>query len=194
MNRSTVHPVEVLLVPLGRAFRNRRADEGASIANAPEFASENRFALTSPSFDDGQVIPAKHCGWLIGANVSPALNWGALPAGTNDLMLVIEDLDSPGVAPRIHTIAAFAPTGNDLPEGALTPNTPGIRFLPRHRRPGTYAGPRPLPGHGPHRYRFQLYALDTRVDFAHVADIDRLLAAIHGHVLASGKLTGTRTA
>ena len=188
-----MHPVEVLLTPLGRAFRNRRADETASIANAPELATENRITVASPSFGDGEVIPAKHCGRFIGDDISPALDWSGVPAGTADLVLVIEDLDSPGASPSIHTVAAFASTGGGLPEGALTAEATGIRFLPNGRAPGRYAGPRPLPGHGPHRYRFHLYALDSRVDFAAVGDVEQLPAALGGHVLASGVLTGTRT-
>jgi len=188
-----MHPVEVLLLPVGWALRNRRPDEAASIANAPELATENRIALTSPSFRDGQVIPAKHCGQFIGNEISPALAWGALPAGTTDLALVLEDLDNPGAVPGIHTIAAFGPAEGGLPEGALTTDNPDIRFLPNHRGRAKYLGPRPLPGHGAHRYRFHLYALDTDVDFTKVGDAARLPSALDGHVLASGTLTGTRT-
>lgn len=188
-----MHPLEVLLTPLGKGFRNRRADETASISHAPAFATGNHFILSSPNFHDGGEIPAKHCGWLIGDNISPALTWSALPAGTVDLLLMMEDLDSPGTTPRIHTIAALPPTEGGLPEGALTAETPGIRFVAGRRGPGKYAGPRPLPGHGPHHYRFHLYALDDRIDLAAVADIEQLPAAVQGHVLASGALTGTRT-
>lgn len=188
-----MHPVEVLLLPIGWALRNRRPDVAASIANAPELATGNRIALTSPSFRDGQVIPAKHCGQFIGDEISPALTWGALPAGTTSLVLVLEDLDNPGAVPGIHTIAAFAPTDGGLPEGALTPDNPDFRFLPNRRGRARYLGPRPLPGHGAHRYRFHLYALDTDVDFTQVANAEQLPSALAGHVLASGTLTGTRT-
>ena len=188
-----MHPVEVLLLPIGWALRNRRPDEAASIANSPELATENHVALTSPSFGDGQVIPAKYCGPLIGANISPALTWGALPAGTTDLVLVLEDLDNPSRTPGIHTIAAFARTEGGLPEGALTSDNPDIQFLRNRRGQARYVGPRPVPGHGIHRYRFHLYALDTDVDFTKVGDAEHLPSAIKGHVLASGTLTGTRT-
>jgi Raf kinase inhibitor-like YbhB/YbcL family protein len=188
-----MHPVEALLLPVGWALRSRRPDEAASIANAPELATDNRITLTSPSFGDGQVIPAKYCGPFIGDNISPALTWGALPAGTTDLVLVLEDLDNPGTTPGIHTIAAFAPTEGGLPEDALKPDNPGIQFLPNHRGQAKYVGPRPLPGHGAHRYRFHLYALDTDVDFTKVGDAGHLPSALKGHVLASGTLTGTRT-
>ncbi|WP_216900158.1 YbhB/YbcL family Raf kinase inhibitor-like protein [Nocardia alni] len=188
-----MHPVEVLLLPIGWALRNRHADEAASIAAAPELATGNRITLTSPSFEDGQVIPAKHCGQFIGDEISPALTWSALPEGTTELVFVLEDIDNPRPVPRIHTIAAFAPTEGGLPEGALTPDNPRIRFLPDQRGKAKYFGPRPIPGHGPHRYRFHLYALDTTADFAKVTDAQHLPAALKGHVLASGTLTGTRT-
>ncbi|ODU02260.1 MAG: hypothetical protein ABS81_18245 [Pseudonocardia sp. SCN 72-86] len=187
-----MHPVERLLVPLGRALRNRRPDESRSLANTPELATANRIALSSPAFGDGDVIPAAHCGPLIGKAVSPALAWDALPPGTADLLLVFEDLDVPRTAPGLHTIAAFAPT-DGLTEGALTTDDPGIRFLPTILGRARYIGPRPLPGHGTHRYRFHLYALGAVVDLAAVADVEHLPAALAGHVLASGVLIGTRT-
>lgn len=187
-----MHPVEVLLTPLGWAFRAKHADAAASIAARPELATPNRLALSSPSFADGAEIPARHCGVFIGADVSPALTWGALPAGTRELLLVLENLNSPGVMPRIHTIAALPPDSGGLAEGALTPGAPGIRFLPGRRGPGKYAGPRPLPGHGTHRYRFHLYALDEPAELAAAGDAAQLPAALDGHVLAAGTLTGTR--
>jgi len=190
-----MHPIEVLLTPLGRAFRNRRSDESASLSLAPELATDNRIGLSSPDFADGGVIPAEHCGWLIGANVSPALAWSALPDGTAELLLVFEDLDSPGTTPRLHTIAALRANGDGIPAGALTPQTEGVRFVSvRGGMPGGYRGPRPLPGHGPHRYRFHLYALDTHLDDTDLASVEALRKAADGHVLASGVLAGTRTA
>ena len=51
-----MHPIEYLFVPLGRALRNRRPDETASIANARGVATPNRLDLRSPSFDDGDEI------------------------------------------------------------------------------------------------------------------------------------------
>lgn len=187
-----MHPVEVLLTPLGKLFRNRKADESQSVSHAPELAAAARLTLTSPSFADGTEIPAKFCGRFIGDNVSPALAWSALPAGTADLVLVMEDLNSPGIKPRIHVIAEFPPALDGLPEGALSGTAAGATFISGRKGPTTYAGPRPLPGHGPHHYRFHLYALDDRIDLAQVPDVDHLPAALNGHVLASGTLSGTR--
>jgi phosphatidylethanolamine-binding protein (PEBP) family uncharacterized protein len=118
-------------------------------------------------------------------------------AGTKGLVFVLEDLDNPGATPGIHTIAAFAPTDGGLDEGALTPDDPRFHFLPNRRGQAGYLGPRPLPGHGTHRYRFHLYdtdtALDTDFDVTGVADMQAVPSALAGHVLASGTLTGART-
>lgn len=188
-----MHPVEALLLPIGWLLRNRRPDEAASIASAPELAADSRITLTSPAFRDGHVVPARHCGKFIGDDISPAFTWSALPAGTKGLVFMLEDLDNPGPRPGIHTIAAFAPTDGGLPEGALTPDDPRFQFVPNPRRQARYSGPRPLPGHGTHRYRYHLYALDTDIDLTKVADMQAVPSALAGHVLASGTLTGTRT-
>jgi phosphatidylethanolamine-binding protein (PEBP) family uncharacterized protein len=188
-----MHPVEALLLPVGWALRGKRPDEAASIANAPELATGTRIALASPAFRDGQVVPARHCGQFIGEEISPALTWNTLPAGTAYAALILEDLDNPGAVPGIHTAAGFVPDEHGLAEGALTPDNPAVRFLPNRRGSARYLGPRPLPGHGTHRYRFHLYALDAGADFAKVADLTHLPSALAGHVLGSGTLTGTRT-
>lgn len=188
-----MHPVEALLVPLGKLFRNRHADETQSLSHAPELVTANRLTVTSPAFADGQEIPAKFCGAFIGQNISPAINWSPLPEGTVQLLLVMEDLDSPGTTPRLHAVAAFAPQEGGLPEGGLASGASGVGFLPGKRGPVAYAGPRPLPGHGPHHYRIHLYALNASVDLAALSGVEQLPAAVSGHVLASGTLSGTRT-
>jgi len=74
------------------------------------------------------------------------------------------------------------------------------RTVRRHRSPSArrrwgktgYLGPAPIRGHGPHRYIFQLFALDKTVDLArHRVDEKASLKAISGHVIARGQLTGT---
>ena len=134
-----MHPVEALLLPVGW-LRNRRPDEGASIANAPELATTDHITLTSSAFRDGQVVPAKYCGQFIGDD-SPALSWSALPTGTKGLVFVLEDLDNPGATPGIHTVAARPSTpgrGRSLGTVCIstaTTATPGA--APRTARRGT---------------------------------------------------------
>lgn len=51
-----------------------------------------------------------------------------------------------------------------------------------------WAGPRPLPGHGAHRYVFQLFALDTEPDPE--LSRDQLVPFLRQHAMASGRLDG----
>jgi phosphatidylethanolamine-binding protein (PEBP) family uncharacterized protein len=53
-----------------------------------------------------------------------------------------------------------------------------------------YAGPRPIPGHGPHHYRFHVFAIDEPIP-DRVTTTKALLDRMSGHVLARGTLTGT---
>jgi phosphatidylethanolamine-binding protein (PEBP) family uncharacterized protein len=53
-----------------------------------------------------------------------------------------------------------------------------------------YSGPRPIPGHGAHRYRFHVLALGRRVP-EDATSVKAVLAAASGHVMARGTLTGT---
>ena len=54
-----------------------------------------------------------------------------------------------------------------------------------------YSGPRALPGHGPHCYVLQLFALGERSGLAHGAGRGELVAALKGKLLARGTLEGT---
>jgi Raf kinase inhibitor-like YbhB/YbcL family protein len=54
-----------------------------------------------------------------------------------------------------------------------------------------YRGPCPPPGHGPHRYCFRLYALDSALDLPAGTGKRELERALEGHTLAAAELVGT---
>jgi phosphatidylethanolamine-binding protein (PEBP) family uncharacterized protein len=56
-------------------------------------------------------------------------------------------------------------------------------------RPGWMA-PSPVPGHGPHRYAFQLFAADTVPNFSSPPGRGQLLRALKSHLLAGSRLIG----
>ncbi|ORX01496.1 hypothetical protein AWC29_22880 [Mycobacterium triplex] len=92
--------------------------------------------------------------------------------------------------PLLHTVAVIDPALDHVAAGSLRPGTPGIRFIRADLGHRGYAGPRPIPGHGPHHYRFHVFAIDQQIPDT-VATVKALLAAMAGHVLARGTLTGT---
>lgn len=91
-----MHPIEALVVPLGLSLRKRRPDGNAGLGNDPDLAGPQHIRLTSPSFEEGGTIPKRHCGQLIGQDISPALAWSPLPRQTKSALLVVEDLDASG--------------------------------------------------------------------------------------------------
>ena len=90
--------------PLGVALRSRRAGHDTLVWAYPDLQAPENFALTSPAFDHGAPIPERHRGRLLRPNISPALNWTQPPAGTVELVLIVQDPDVPLGKPATHAL------------------------------------------------------------------------------------------
>jgi Raf kinase inhibitor-like YbhB/YbcL family protein len=147
--------------------------------------------LKSASFS-GDMIPKTYssCDGQDGA--SPELSWKAPPELTQSFALIVTDKDSPFGFNFVHWVLYdLPPDKRELPEALAKQEQ-----LPDGSRQGHndynrigYVGPCP-PGHSPHRYIFDLYALDTKVNLAPGASKKQVVKAMKGHVLASGELVG----
>jgi Raf kinase inhibitor-like YbhB/YbcL family protein len=154
------------------------------------FAAPAEITVTSAAFRDGAALPKASGGRGVGENTSPQLSWTGVPQGTRQLVLIIDDVDVPLPRPIVHTIGVLDPTVTQVDTGALQPGTAGTRFIRSDLGHRGYAGPRPIPGHGTHRYRFHVFALDQPLAES-VTKSKELLKQMAGHVLARGVLTGT---
>ena len=89
--------------------------------------------------------------------------------------------------------SAIDPDLGGLPENGLAQPSPvaGLRNGngPLGRR--GYAGPAPIPSHGPHSYVFQLFALDRPTNLPARFSLDGAVRAMIGHVVARARLDGT---
>lgn len=148
--------------------------------------------IQSSDFQPGGKIPAKFT--ADGQDVSPALSWSGLPAGTKELALICDDPDAPTPEPWVHWVIYKLP-GNamGLPENVpttekLSAPAGAVQGKNSWGRTG-YGGP--SPPRGLHHYHFKLYALDATLDLGPGADKKRLLAAMKGHVLAEAEVVGT---
>jgi Raf kinase inhibitor-like YbhB/YbcL family protein len=189
MNVTRDGPVRLPGMPLlGKLLRRFRAGEDRSPLSGQGYAAAATIDVTSPAFTDGGAIPQKHAGKGVGDNVSPALQWTGVPTDAKQLVLIMDDLDVPMPKPLMHTIAVIEPDVGGLAEGELKPGTTALRLVKAFG--DTYVGPRPIPGHGPHHYRFLVFALDQEVP-DEIAGHKALLEEIAGHVVARGGLTGT---
>jgi phosphatidylethanolamine-binding protein (PEBP) family uncharacterized protein len=74
-----------------------------------------------------------------------------------------------------------------------SPDLPGLEGVTNGvsgvRRPG-YFGPRPPVDGLLHAYHYRVYALDADLDLPEGLNKDELLAAMEGHILATGLLMG----
>ena len=145
--------------------------------------------LSSPSFEDGEEIPERFT--CEGENVSPALTWSSEPEGTVSLALIVHDPDAPS-GDFVHWLAwNLDPKPGELTEGMKDVGSPlAVEGVNSWGRTG-YGGPCPPPGHGPHRYLHELYAVDRELDLHPGAGREQLEAALEGHVLAEARVMGT---
>lgn len=147
--------------------------------------------LTSPAFPDGTPMPAEHS--RDGEDLSPPLGWSDAPPGARSFALACVDRH-PAANGWVHWLVVDVPSeAAGLPSGASgTAMPPGSRELPNTFGRAGWGGPQPPRGTGPHTYEFTVYALDVpSLDVPGTASADDVLAAMSGHVLASGTLEGT---
>lgn len=179
---------------LGTLLRKFRAGhEKLTVARHGITLAEQRIDLKSPSFRDGQRLPARFT--ADGEGVSPALEWGEVPEGTRSLALIVEDPDAPAPNPLVHAVVVnIQPTRRGLDEGEIAANDRGDGGQDVGRNSFLSEGwlpPDPPTGHGEHDYVFQLFALDEVPDVGPDCGRGDLVAAVAGHVLATGLLVGT---
>jgi Raf kinase inhibitor-like YbhB/YbcL family protein len=146
--------------------------------------------LSTTAFENGQPIPKMYS--CDGANLSPALAWSGVPAGTQSLALVVEDPDAPsGIF--THWVIYNIPTDRDkLSQGVVkteTVNGGSVQGTNDFRKLG-YDGPCPPRG-SKHRYYFTLYALDLPANLPPGYGRVQLLSLTHTHVLAQAQWMGT---
>jgi Raf kinase inhibitor-like YbhB/YbcL family protein len=177
----------------GRWLQKRRAGAGKALFHHPDLASlPATLTLSSAALGPDAVMSPIHTD--DGAGLSPQFSWRGVPPSAASLVLVVEDADSPTPGPFVHLIVWGLPgLDGGLDSGVLkSRGRAGAAFNLGRNGMGRceYTPPDPPPGHGPHQYMFQLYALDKNIEFPAAPNRDKLHAAIRGHVLAKGMLTG----
>jgi hypothetical protein len=180
--------------PIGRALRHRRAGHDTLVWARPDLQASENIHLTSSAFEHGAPIPERHRGRIFAPNISPALAWTAPPSGTAELVLVVQDPDVPTGRPATHALTAgIGPHLRSLPENALTSRGPiaGLTHGKGALGRRGWAGPAPIPSHGPHSYVFQLFALDHRLELPASFTLTDALKGMAGHVLGRARLDGT---
>ena len=144
--------------------------------------------LKSQAFEDGGRIPSRYA--CDGDNFSPPLAWSGVPRNARSLVLIVEDPDAPSGVFDHWLLYDLAPDWNSLdinagPKQGLPPGA-----LEGKNSYGQLGWGGPCPPSGEHRYIFQLYALDVKLDLKAGASKQDLRQAMQGHVLDQGTLMG----
>jgi len=150
-------------------------------------AAPDSIALSTPNFKDGAAIPkANTCD---GAGKPPTIVWRGLPAGSVELVLVVEDPDAPdGTFTHWTAWGIAASTGaGSAPDGRFPA---GVKEGQNSAGTDGWTPPCPPEGDDPHHYVFTLYALKDASALPAGAEPDEVRAKLAGAV-ARGMFTGT---
>ena len=126
------------------------------------------FTLYSSDIIDGETLSEKHVynGFgCTGQNISPALSWDKVPAGTKSFALTVHDPDAPTGSGWWHWITFNIPASiTELPQGAgshIHDIHPNIMQGVNDYGSNTFGGACPPKGDQPHRYIFTVHALSV---------------------------------
>jgi Raf kinase inhibitor-like YbhB/YbcL family protein len=182
--------LEKLPVAVGQVLRATRPGLGKLAYNDAGLAPlAERLLVQSTAFGPGELIPPIYT--ADGDGLSPPLSWSGVPDDARALVLLVEDADSPTPQPLVHAIALdLAPDEGGLTVGVLSRGSPEFKLGRNSFMQRRYLPPDPPPGHGVHRYAFQLFACDRALGFTAAPGRRKLLDALRVHALVKGCLIG----
>ena len=179
---------------VGHALRDQRAGLDQILFNRlPLRAGQGALAVTSLAFVDHGPLPAIYT--ADGEGMSPPLQWSGVPEAATSVVLIVEDADSPTPHPLVHAIAVgLSPRDGALRQGALAndEDAPDEARLGRNSYlQHGWLPPDPPPGHGRHRYAFQVFALGGDAPLPGAPGRDALMEVLEARAIASGLVVGT---
>lgn len=147
--------------------------------------------LASPAIDADGWLSAVHSQMEDAS--SPPLSWSG-PLGASSYALVVEDPDAPRTEPALHWLVWNIPGSATALPGGLAPGphpaaVPGLTQGLNSGGEHAWLGMAPPAGET-HRYHFQLFALDRRLDLPVNTPLAELLHVLKAATLAKGELVG----
>ncbi|WP_276496281.1 YbhB/YbcL family Raf kinase inhibitor-like protein [Pontibacter litorisediminis] len=139
-----------------------------------------KLQLSSPAFSAGETIPEKYT--CDGEDINPPLEIGDFPAGTQSLVLLVDDPDAPSGS-WTHWLVYDIPLIHIIEERSV-PGIVGVNSFGNMN----YGGP--CPPIGTHRYFFRVYALDTRLALSGGRTKEEIFTQMENHIIGSGELMG----
>lgn len=147
----------------------------------------HKITFESRAFTDGGTIPKKYT--CFGDDISPPLNWKNIPAGTESLVIIMEDPDA-FIIDAVHWIIYNVPgNSTELEEGVMK-----AKWLPNDAIHGEnsfrtvgYSGPcSKLRKHG---FMLYIFALDKKLPVEIGLKKNEIIKRIKNHIIGFGKLS-----
>jgi phosphatidylethanolamine-binding protein (PEBP) family uncharacterized protein len=156
---------------LGQLLYRARGRDAKLFQKGPAFANfpEPTITIESPEVGpSGSSMSINHAAF--GEGRFPELRWSAASPEIKEYILISEDPDAPLPTPIMHGLYYGIPatlTGvaaKDFEPASEPGFLKGGFMYCKTRRGNAYIAPRPIMGHGPHRYWFTLIGLKEPVD------------------------------
>jgi Raf kinase inhibitor-like YbhB/YbcL family protein len=136
------------------------------------------------------MIPLKYTG--LAEEMSPPLRITGVSDRAQSLVLIADDPDAPMITVTHWVIWNMPPETTSIPEnippGETIESLKGACQGMNIARKCCYIGPKPPSG--THRYRFKVFALDTKLSLKPRSGKKQLEKAMKGHIIQQGMLTG----
>jgi Raf kinase inhibitor-like YbhB/YbcL family protein len=180
--------VLVLLLVFPFIFKTWKKKSKPKSSAEPE--GPGKLEITSPAFEHESMMPLRYTG--LAEEFSPPLEIRNTPPEAQTLALIADDPDAPMMTVTHWILWNIPPDTISIPEGipegrtaeVLGGASQGINIARKH----AYIGPRPP--FGTHRYRFKVYALNTKLDLRPNSGKKQLENAMKGHIIQQALLVG----
>lgn len=149
--------------------------------------------VSSPAFANDAPIPVKYT--ADGEGLSPPIEWKGIPEQATSVIVIVEDADAPTANPLVHLIVVNLPASDGglregeirraerLESGAATGRNSFLQ--------SAWLPPDPPPGHGQHRYVFQVFAISGAMNFSEHPGRGAVVDVLRDRGIAAGQLVGT---
>ena len=189
---------------LGRLFINQKGRDAKLFIKGPAFADFPEPTFEVDSLECGpsnSVMDIRYTQFK--EDRFPGLKWSGPGGDVKEYLVVIEDPDAPLPTPPAHAIFyQLPPSKTEITHDDIQLIEPGSREkglkggfkVGKNLRGHVYGGPRPVLGHGPHRYYYEVIALKEPLDVKKMSPIAtkaEILEDIVGKVAGWGVWIGT---
>jgi Raf kinase inhibitor-like YbhB/YbcL family protein len=140
--------------------------------------------IRSTSFENGDIIPQKYS--CEGENINPELIFYNVPKDAKSLTLIVQDPDAAQDTFSNFLVWNIPPNNRRIREDEDFDGIIGKNDLGQK----SWEGPCSIEQGDQHRYYFRLFALDGFLNIPQDSNMETILSAMEGHVLAETKLIG----